>query len=202
MSTLVRRRQTLWLGLGVLSLALLVLAAWQAITAVSAVQGVPTVASPSWITDISDDRKLVGIANDVFFGQVSQKDGQNDEMGLPETQFSVTVLETLKGDVSGSVTVNQQGGSRSDGGEFRMEGDPNLLESGKSYLFVTRTYTTKGWETLVPGYGNLLLDVPDKASREEVLNSADANRLRERFQEAIENEIPYDRKDPKGRKGS
>ena len=66
------------------------------------------------------------------------------------------------------------------------------------YLIVTRTYTKKGWQTLVPGYGHLLLDVPDKASREDVLNSADANRLRERFQDTIKqdtikNEIHYDR---------
>ena len=188
----VRRRQTLWLGLGFLSLALVALAAWQTFTVSSAVQGVPAVGHSSSITDLSNDRKLVGVANDVFFGQVSQNNGQDNEMGLPQTQFSVLVLETLKGDVSGTVTVNQQGGSRPDGGAFRMKGDPNLLEPGKSYLFVTRTYTKKGWETLVPSYGNLLLDVPDRASREEVLNSADANRLRERFQDAIKNEIPYD----------
>ena len=183
------------MGLGFLSLALLALVAWQTFqtfTVGSAVQGVPVVGYSSSITDLSNDRKLVGVADDVFFGQVSQKNGQDDEMGLPQTQFSVTVLETLKGDVSDNVTVNQQGGSRPDGGNFRMDGDPNLLEPGKSYLFVTRTYTTRGWETLVPGYGNLLLDVPEQAGQEEVLNSADANRLREKFQDAINNEIPYD----------
>ena len=192
MKSLVRRRQTLWLGLGFLSLALLALAGWQIFTFGFAGQGVASVGHGSSITDLSNDRKLVGVADDVFFGQVSKNNGQDNEMGLPQTQFSVTVLETLKGDVSETVTVNQQGGSRRDGGEFRMEGDPNLLEPGKSYLFVTRTSTKRGWETLVPGYGNLLLDVPDQASPEEVLNSADANRLREKFQDAIENEIPYD----------
>ncbi len=43
---------------------------------------------------------------------------------------------------------------------------------------------------VVPGVGNLLLDVDDNAGRAAVLGSTDANSLRERFESAIANEEP------------
>ncbi len=48
-------------------------------------------------TDVSDDRKLVGIAHNVFIGQVTKKVGRTWDVGYRETQFRVEVLESLKG---------------------------------------------------------------------------------------------------------
>lgn len=149
------------------------------------------------VTDLSDDRKLVGLADSVFFGQVREGLGQTEEFGWPETQFSVKVLQVLKGSVAGVVTINQQGGYRTeDNSPFRVEGDPQLLEPGKSYLFVTRPFQQKGWNTLVPGYGNIELRVPKHAIDDEVLGSQHAAELRARFTDAIEREIPYDPNSP------
>ena len=73
-----------------------------------------------------------------------------------------------------------------------MMGDPTLLSAGKSYLFVTLQEPSDGYHTVVPQYGNLVLGVDDDASRQTVLDSEDANRLRTRFKEAVANQIPYD----------
>ena len=157
-------------------------------------KSLPSVGAPSHVTDISDDRKLVGLSDAVFFGQVRSKNASADgaDVKVPSTKFTVTVLETLKGSLSGDVVVNQQGGVLPDGTEFRMMGDPTLLSAGKSYLFVTLHDASRGYHTLVPKYGNLLLEVEDNAPRDTVVNSEDANRLRKRFEEAIDNQIAYD----------
>ncbi len=132
------------------------------------------------------------MAQDVFFGQVIEKLGQTRKYGYPETQFNVKVLEVLKGSLSGTVKVNQQGGTRIDGTQWRMEGDPTLLDPGKSYLFVTRHLPAEDWHTVSPGYGNIKLQAPPNGTKEEVLGSEHAGELRQRFNTAVENEIPYD----------
>jgi hypothetical protein len=146
-------------------------------------------------TDLSDDRKLVGAAHDVFFGQVLEELGQTEERGEPETQFSVKFIEVLKGSVAGVVTVNQKGGYDTEYNvPFRLEGDLQLLEPGKSYLFVTRTCQPRqpeAWHTLVPGYGDIEIQVSMFTTEDEVLGSQHASELRQRFTTAVEYEIPY-----------
>ena len=79
----------------------------------------------------------------------------------------------------------------SDGGRVSRR-DPDLLEDGKSYLFVTRTNAAGDEHTVVLGMGNLPLDVAKDMDRSTVLESDDANQLRTRFQDAIDNQIEYD----------
>lgn len=143
-------------------------------------------------TDLSDDRKLAGFTQNIFIGRVLGKLGQTEERGWPETQFKVRVLDTLKGQVQGDVTVNQQGGTRSaDSSIYRREGDPNLLEPGKTYLFATRYYDVEDWHTVMPGYGNLEIKDSKDLSDIEVLSSSHTVQLKTRFSDAIANEIPY-----------
>lgn len=47
------------------------------------------------------------------------------------------MLEVLKGSLSGTIKVSQQGGTFEDGTLFRMEGDLTLLEHSKNYLLAT-----------------------------------------------------------------
>lgn len=185
----VERNQGFWALVVLAAVVIMVFGVWQMTQSRS--PGT-IIGDPSYVTDLKNDRKLVGIGNDVFFGQVVSKTGQSETDGPPATQFNVTVLETLKGDLSGTVSVNQQGADLSDGNSFRMIGDSALLSPEKSYLFVTRRHGVKGYNTLVPGYGNIDLDVADNASREEVLRSDDANDLRERFNSAIAEQVEYD----------
>jgi hypothetical protein len=182
------KSQGVWVALGMFSLVVMGWAAWQL---VSAYYGQTSFAIPTYVTDLSDDRKLVGLSHNVFFGQVESKSGSSLTKDLAETQFNVTVLETIKGSLSGDITVNQQGGTDGNGHKFRVEGDPDLLQPGKTYLFVTRANTASDKQTNAPGYGNIMLDVRDDASHREILSSEDANQLRTRFTEAYENEVPY-----------
>lgn len=130
------------------------------------------------VTDLADDNKLVGIAHDVFVGRVVRQRGSTSEP-LVETQFDVEVLRTVKGSLSGVVVVNQQGGIDERGDTVVVDGDP-LLESGRTYLFASRTNETTGWHTLIPRYGILRADAAP----------AQAN-LVERFEAAQAAEVSY-----------
>ena len=186
----IRKRHLAWISVILISLALLGVAVGQYAS------GGPLpliVGHPLHVTDIHDDQKLAGISHNVWFGQVASKTSQvEDKDDEPYTRYSVTVLESLKGTLPDTAAVVQYGMDFSDGSKYRVDGDPDLLEAGKSYLFVTRTNAAGDQHTVVPGVGNLPLDVAKNADRDTVLDSDDANRLRTRFQDAIDNQIAYD----------
>ncbi len=131
------------------------------------------------VTDLADDRKLVGVAHDVFLGRVVRQRGSTTAEPLPETQFDVQVLRTIKGSLTDVVVVSQQGGMDERGDTVVVDGDA-LLQSGRTYLFATRTNEATGWHTLIPHYGILPADA----------THAQAN-LIERFQEARAAEVQY-----------
>lgn len=126
--------------------------------------------------DTSDDRRLVGFADDVFVGEVLARTGQTSELAVPETQYSVRVLEVVKGALAGTVTVNQFGGDKG-GRPVRLDGD-ELLEPGQTYLFATRTRTDRGWHTLVANHGDV-----------KVRGDAHREQLRRRFAAAHERQV-------------
>lgn len=145
-------------------------------------------------TDFTDDRKLVGFADDVFFATVISKDGQTLEYGWPETQYTVRVLEVLQGSMAAgdTATVNEAGGGYEDGTPYRVAGEHIMLATGKHYLLMTRSFPEKDWNTLITRYGRFELDVGGKGI--DPLTTDDANALRARFTDAVDNKIPYDRK--------
>ena len=156
-------------------------AGWQIATPVGR-----SIGHASYAFDVTNDRKLSNFAEDIFFGKVTEKNGESAERGDPQTQYQVAVIEVLKGDVSGSIIVTQTGGTESDGTKFRMADDPVLMEAGEVYLFITREDKAKEWHHPGSGYSKIKLEVAEDATREEILRSEDANRLRVRFTEAIE----------------
>jgi hypothetical protein len=107
------------------------------------------------VTDMSDDRKLVGWADDVFVGTVIDLDGRTTEGPLPETQYDVSVVDAIKGELTGDVVVSQQGGV-TEGGTTVVVNDDDPLEVGLTYLFASRTDPDTGWHTLVPVHGTVL----------------------------------------------
>ncbi len=128
--------------------------------------------------EASEKEKLVGFAENVFTGRVIEQVG-SEEMadpdsaaegpGIPQTQFAVETLENIKGDLTGTVTVNQQGGDLKLNGNKKkvlIEGDP-LLEPGGEYLFVTRYEDNEGWHTIAAQpFGKI--KVEDRGKRKEV----------------------------------
>lgn len=124
--------------------------------------------------DYLDDRYLAGASNDIFFGKVITKQGEESADRLPEVQYVVQVVEAIKGNLSGEVVVNvfRDEPAVSDSiGNFQS-GD--VLDPGATYLFATRVYG--GWHT-----ASLPL------SRRKVSSPQEMDALRSTFREAVAN---------------
>jgi hypothetical protein len=106
--------------------------------------------SPISLLDTRDDRNVVGAAENVFIGKVIKQTGTGkDKFGFLYTQFEVEVIDNIKGNLSGKVTVEQSAGyingvlyTVEDGGDgyFEPTGERSgfsLLKSGATYLLVT-----------------------------------------------------------------
>lgn len=98
-----------------------------------------------------DTRRLVGFSSDVFVATVRGKTGNkglptsSSGVEVPQEQFEVDVLASLKGKATGRVAVNQP---RTD-----SEGKLDALRSGETFLFVTRRSSDENWYTLIaPGF--------------------------------------------------
>lgn len=112
---------------------------------------------PVYAANFSDDRVLMGASHNVFVGKVIKQTG-NKERGIgPETQFEVVVIHNIKGDLHGTVTVNQSGGYKDgvlyvvDGGDVQSaheEASDYLLQPGSTYLLATRYNEKEDWYTL------------------------------------------------------
>ena len=148
------------------------------------------IVDPLWAIDRSDDRQLAGAAHNIFFGQVAEEVGSEEYQGTLETQFRVRVLEVLKGDLSGEITVNQQGGTYPDGAIYQIVGD-KFLEPGYSYFFATRLSSSKGWHTVIPEFGDVKLDVAANASKAAALASSTAGTYRSRFTTAVADPVAF-----------
>jgi len=140
--------------------------------------------------NVTDDRELVGFADNVFIGKVIAQTGNKSntapagKVGFsPQTQFSVEVLENIKGNLSGIIIVSQYGGYKEKNGINRlvlMDGD-ELLEPGNPHLFATRFNDIDGWHTIViNNYGDL-----------PVMDQTDHKNKVERFKKAFSQEIPF-----------
>jgi hypothetical protein len=130
------------------------------------------------IVDFSDDRQLAGAVDNVFIGKVITQIATTIIDEDPETQFSVEVLDNIKGSLGSKVTVNQFGGLSGD--VMLLVGDDGLLKPGQTYLFASRLYKERGWQTLVPTYGDLV-----------VADATQRARLVERFKKATAEQIAY-----------
>jgi hypothetical protein len=96
--------------------------------------------------DVSDKRQLAGYSEDVFLGRVVEAVGSEDS----HTQYSVEVLEPIKGRLEGTVTVSQLG--YVDGVETHEAEDQPLLVPGQQYVLVTNPdIDREGWHTLIAG---------------------------------------------------
>jgi hypothetical protein len=109
-----------------------------------------------YAADFSNDEILMGASHNVFIGKVIRQTGEKERGIGPETQFQVQVIENIKGDLKGTVTVDQEGGYK-DGVLYVMDGDIGttgknasdyLLQPGSTYLLATRYNPDENWYTL------------------------------------------------------
>ena len=128
---------------------------------------------PSYAYDFRDQRVLAGFADALFLGEVVKQTGSKglptSDPGaeIPQTQFSVKVIERITGDLPDEVVVSQ--GSAIDqatGDLLLLDGDP-LLVPGEVVLFAVNREPDLGWYAIVAGpYGAL-----------RTKDAADADRL-------------------------
>lgn len=135
--------------------------------------------SASYAFDVTDQKQLVGWADNVFIGRVKETKGTSNEDGFLETQFEVEVAENIKGELNGNITVNQQGGY--EGNKLLLVENDQLLKEGESYLFVSRYNKKHGWHTIVPAYGDILIE--NETHKEEIISI---------YKAAYENEVPFE----------
>jgi hypothetical protein len=134
--------------------------------------------------DVTDDRKLVGFADNVFVGRVAEKVGTEGSVEsttavMASTRFSVEVLENVKGNLQGVVTVEQDGGyDPTQGCVMLMEDDP-LLKPGQEILFLTRRDERSRVNHITSsGYGDV-----------RVRNQAHRDVLVRRFEDATKDQV-------------
>lgn len=148
-------------------------------------------AQASYSFDISDERALVGSADNAFVGRVLRAEDKVSSSDtpiapMPQSQFSVEVLENVKGKLSGTVIVNQAGGyveysaDRDYPGDGIQKGDrvrelilvdgDSQLEPGQEYMFLTAYDQKNDWHELVASrVGDIELN--DRKQREAVIKT-------------------------------
>ena len=158
--------------------------------------------SHQYVTDFSDDRKLMGASHNVFVGKVIRQVGSKSRTGTPETQFEVEVIHNIKGNLQGSVTVNQEGGYKNGVLYLIHEGDvvlpadktdlslDPLLEPGQIYLFASRYSERDNWYTIIShpnAKANFSLDNNLTKPQLEILveNNGRVRQLREAYPNEI-----------------
>lgn len=159
-------------------------------------EGMISYVAASYPANLADNKILMGAAHNVFIGKVVSQIGTESRSVMPETQFSVEIIDTIKGNLEGRVTVNQEGGYKDEvlymmeGGYQNLENDPYLLEPGSTYLFATRYSSAHDWHTLIPFHtGRKLLSRDENLSVAEYKALADADESISTLREAYPNEI-------------
>lgn len=116
-------------------------------------QGTPEYPAMFYPIDLTKDINLLGSSHDVFIGKVISQTGDKETQIGPRTQYSVEVIDNIKGKLKDIiVTVDMLGGYDKDGKLVVIEeNDPTdfLLKPGSTYLFATRYNEEEDWYTLI-----------------------------------------------------
>lgn len=197
-----KKREAVIIGLAIL-LALLGLGIYRGLATIAdrptAPQDGSHVVTMEFIypANYADDRVLVGASHNVFVGKIVAQTGSIERGAGPETQFAVQVISNIKGNLQGTVTVDQQGGYKN--GVLYVVGNSDvfggsagryLLQIGSTYLLATRYNPTSNWYTLnpFPSASKLISADPSQANAQlQVLAANDPRVLR--LQVAYSNEV-------------
>ncbi len=158
---------------------------------------------PQYVADFNDDRVLMGASHNVFVGKVVKEVGARDAEVGPETQFEVEIILNVKGNLQGTVVVNQLGGYRNgilytvvNEGDVVVsgtDGKNNLLQPGATYLFATRYNGDRNWYTLNSHPNAMKLISQDKwVAIEQLIELAVNDEKVRKLQNAYKGEILLD----------
>ncbi|SDW33652.1 hypothetical protein SAMN05444487_102276 [Marininema mesophilum] len=129
--------------------------------------------------DLSDPKKRVGWADNVFVGEVISKKGTKKFLrDTPETQFNVKVIENIKGELSGEVVVNQLGGY--DGEERVLVAGDEMIKESETYMFVVKYEDEHSFYNIATQYGHTKID-----------NQGEKDKLIKEYKTAFKNQVPF-----------
>ncbi|NCC86467.1 MAG: hypothetical protein EOM05_01180 [Clostridia bacterium] len=122
--------------------------------------------SCSYIIDVYDINAVIGDADYAFIGKVDKIIGteykfpvktEKGTVSAPYTNYSVTVLENIKGELTKNtpITVQKSGGLSEDGKTYCVFEDDFLLNEGKTYVFFA--YAQPDGSLLVSGANSNIL---------------------------------------------
>jgi hypothetical protein len=148
-----------------------------------------------YAADFSSDAVLVGASHNVFVGKVIRQLGSKERGIGPETQFQVQIIDNIKGDLKGVVTVDQIGGYKN-GVLYTVSEDAGspkgdsayLLQPGSTYLLATRYNRTEDWYTLNP-----FPTARKLISRDQIASTAQLRAVAEKDARFKQLEIAYPR---------
>lgn len=121
------------------------------------------VSDPAYI----DDEKLVDFADNVFVGRVIKRVGyeppSENAPPLPQTLFAVKVEKNIKGSLSGTVVVVQDGGCDPRYGRIVLVNNDNLLQPDQEVVFSTRKQSPDGPHLIIgSNYGDIRVGTEER----------------------------------------
>ncbi|MFJ7467253.1 cell surface protein [Peribacillus frigoritolerans] len=167
----------------------------------------------TFAVDVDDPNETVGDADYVFIGRVDEdvdtlykdpvtiktSDGTK-EVSTPYTNYQVTVLQNIKGDLvtDTSIPIQKAGGINEDGSSVVLYEDDALPEEGQSYVFLA--YAQDDGSLLVSGPNSneyvegIKQDVTsEKMEKGKASLNEKATEVVSEYENAYENEISTDR---------
>ncbi|MGH3726795.1 MAG: hypothetical protein ACRDUS_22020 [Mycobacterium sp.] len=143
--------------------------------------------TPTYSTDLSDQRRLAGLADAIFVGTVKEKQGVTlRRVNIAYTRFIVNVALSLKGDASGAVAVEQQGGfDTKSNTRYIVKGD-RPLETNDTYIFAAMYREKENTYNVINVYG----DIPLTDTEAGAINSGNPPAAIVRMRDSVANQIP------------
>lgn len=99
-----------------------------------------------WVTDLADDRKMVGASHNIFVAKIIREVGDVRRLTMLETQVEAEVILNIKGNLQGNVIVDTFGGYRD--GKYYVPRGGTRLTPGWTYLLATRYDKQLNWHHL------------------------------------------------------
>ncbi|KGL38156.1 hypothetical protein BMT55_09710 [Listeria newyorkensis] len=162
----------------------------------------------SFVIDVDNPEATVGFSDYTFIGYVNKKtgtryedaqtmeqeNGSTKEASTPYTQYSVTVIENIKGELEQDkeISLEKAGGINEENTEYFLYEEDSLPSQGKYYIFTANAQDDGSLLVSGPNSNVLIDDINTKnkaAAEEEVVVTETAKE----YTEAYENEIPYKR---------
>jgi hypothetical protein len=141
------------------------------------------------VDGLEDDRVLAGVAHVVFVGKVTKKISQTMGETGPLTQFDVQVIQNIKGELSESIVINQEGGYRN--GILSIVENQPLLQIGTTYILAARSDGKGNYLAIPYPRAQIILTTDTTLSSAELTTLAATQTNVLAMEEAYRNEIPF-----------